>query len=61
MFIPAGDGEDAGWLATLLYDPVAGTSDLALLDAALLEEEPVALIRLPQRVPEGLHGAWLQS
>ncbi|WP_367278481.1 carotenoid oxygenase family protein, partial [uncultured Amaricoccus sp.] len=49
----------AGWLATYLYDPAAGTSDLALLDAARIEEAPVAVIRMPQRVPQGLHGAWL--
>ena len=35
------------------------TSDLALLDAARLEDGPVAVIRLPQRVPQGLHGAWI--
>jgi carotenoid cleavage dioxygenase len=61
VFIPRGDGEDAGCLATFLFDPVHRTSDLALLDAARLEEEPVALIRLPQRVPQGLHGAWFPA
>jgi len=34
------------------------TRELALLDAARVEEAPVALIRRPQRVPQGLHGAW---
>lgn len=58
VFIPGGGADDAGWLATFLYDPATGTSDLALLDAARVEEEPVALVRLPQRVPQGLHGAW---
>lgn len=59
VFIPGGDAEDSGWLATFLYDPETGTSDLALLDAAHVEEEPVAVIRMPQRVPQGLHGTWL--
>lgn len=59
VFIPGGEGEDAGWLATFLYDPAKGASDLALLDAARIEEAPVAVIRLPQRVPQGLHGAWI--
>jgi carotenoid cleavage dioxygenase-like enzyme len=59
VFIPRGEAEDDGWLATFLYDPVADTSDLALLDAARIEDEPVALIRLPQRVPQGLHGTWV--
>lgn len=64
VFIPngeAGVADDAGWLATYLYDPEAGTSDLALLDAARIEDEPVAVLRLPQRVPQGLHGAWLAA
>lgn len=59
VFIPGGEAEDAGWLATFLYDPETCTSDLALLDAARVEEAPVAMIRLPQRVPQGLHGAWI--
>ncbi len=59
VFIPRGAGEADGYLATFLYDPVAGTSDLALLDAARLDEAPVAVIRMPQRVPAGLHGTWV--
>lgn len=59
VFLPHGAGEQDGYLATFLYDPVAGTSDLALLDAARIDEVPVAVIRMPQRVPAGLHGAWI--
>ncbi|WP_343058670.1 carotenoid oxygenase family protein [Aurantimonas endophytica] len=59
VFIPGGAADDTGWLATFLYDPETGTSDLALLDAARIEEAPVAVIRMPQRVPQGLHGAWV--
>jgi carotenoid cleavage dioxygenase len=59
VFIPRGEDDAAGWLATFVYDPVADTSDLVLLDAARIEEEPAAVIRLPQRVPQGLHGAWI--
>jgi carotenoid cleavage dioxygenase-like enzyme len=59
VFIPRGPGEDEGWLATFLYDPATASSDLALLDASRLHDEPVALVRMPQRVPQGLHGIWL--
>lgn len=59
VFIPRGAAEDDGWLATYLYDAAAGTSDLALLDAARLDAGPVARIRMPQRVPQGLHGTWV--
>jgi len=59
VFVPRGAGESDGYVATFLYDPAAGTSDLALLDAGRPDAEPVALVRMPQRVPAGLHGAWL--
>jgi carotenoid cleavage dioxygenase len=56
---PGASAEDGGYLAVYLYDPGAGTSDLALLDAADFDADPVAIIRMPQRVPQGLHGAWI--
>ncbi|MCR0981482.1 carotenoid oxygenase family protein [Roseomonas populi] len=61
VFIPraASGAEDDGYLITYAYDPSTGTSDLLLLDAARIEEAPVAVIRMPQRVPQGLHGNWM--
>jgi carotenoid cleavage dioxygenase len=60
-FIPRGahGREDDGYLAVFAFDPVNHTSDFVLLDAAHLDAEPVAVIRLPQRVPQGLHGNWI--
>ena len=60
-FVPRGrtGDEDDGYLALFAHDPVNGTSDLILLDAARVEAAPVAVIRLPQRVPQGLHGNWI--
>jgi carotenoid cleavage dioxygenase len=60
-FIPRGSnrGEDDGHLAIFAFDPVNRTSDLVLLDAAHIDADPVAVIRLPQRVPQGLHGTWI--
>src|ERR1700733_5108852 len=51
--------EDDGYLAIFAFDPVNRTSDLVLLDAAHIDAEPVAVIRMPQRVPQGLHGTWI--
>ncbi len=61
VFVPDPEraGEDGGYLAVYVYDLAEGTSDLALLDAARPEEEPVALVRMPRRVPQGLHGNWI--
>lgn len=59
-FIPRrGGGEDNGYLAIFSYDPIKETSDFVLLNAARIEDEPVAVVRLPQRVPQGLHGNWI--
>jgi carotenoid cleavage dioxygenase-like enzyme len=60
-FIPRGTSgaEDDGYLAIFAYDPDAKTSDLVLLDAAKVDSDPVAVVRLPQRVPQGLHGTWI--
>ncbi|MGH6916910.1 MAG: carotenoid oxygenase family protein, partial [Geminicoccaceae bacterium] len=51
--------EDDGYLAVFVFDPANGTSDFVLLDAAHVDQEPVAMVRLPQRVPQGLHGNWI--
>ena len=58
---PAGRGtmETEGLLATYVYNPDEATSDLVLLDAAAPDAAPVSVIRMPQRVPAGLHGIWV--
>jgi carotenoid cleavage dioxygenase-like enzyme len=52
-------GEDDAWIVGFVYDQARGASDLVVLDAARFEDEPVAIVRLPCRVPVGIHGAWL--
>jgi len=60
VFIPKGsNGEDDGYLALFAFDPVNRTSDFIVLDAARVDANPVAVVRLPQRVPQGLHGTWI--
>ncbi len=60
VFIPRGTrAEDDGYLAIFSFNPVDRTSDFVLLDAANIAAEPVAVVRLPQRVPQGLHGTWI--
>lgn len=56
-----GGSEDNGYLAVFSYDPIKQTSDFVLLDAARIDHEPVAVVRMPQRVPQGLHGNWIPS
>jgi carotenoid cleavage dioxygenase len=56
---PGGRKEDDGYLAAFTYDPVRQASSFVLLDARRIEEAPVAVIEMPQRVPQGLHGNWI--
>jgi len=58
-FIPRGAGEDDGWVTFFVYDVATKTSDLFLMDAQAIDGDPVAVIRMPQRVPQGLHGNWI--
>ncbi len=60
VFVPAGDhvGEDEGHLMTYVHDVSTGVSSFVILDAHDLGASPVAVIPLPQRVPQGFHGSW---
>jgi carotenoid cleavage dioxygenase len=54
---PGGTEEDDGWAVAFVYDRAREASDLVILDARCFDGEPLATIRLPCRVPIGLHGA----
>jgi carotenoid cleavage dioxygenase len=60
-FVPAASAasEDDGYLLSYVYDPGSATSELVILDAANLSEDPIAQIHLPARVPAGFHGSWI--
>lgn len=63
VFVPA-DGatdEDHGWLMTYVYNKDSETSDFVILDARDITAEPVAVVNLPQRVPFGFHGSWIDD
>jgi carotenoid cleavage dioxygenase len=61
VFIPRSPdaAEDDGWVMAIVTDAASGASDLVLVDAQDFEAEPVASVRLPQRVPMGFHGNWV--
>ena len=63
VFAPRRDSadEDDGYVMTYAYDTVTTQSTFIILDAADIAGEPVATLQLPQRVPFGLHGAWLPA
>jgi carotenoid cleavage dioxygenase len=60
-FVPAANAadEDDGYLMSFVYDASSETSELVILDAKRMADEPLARIHLPARVPAGFHGSWI--
>ena len=63
VFVPASaeGAEDDGYLLVYGYDPQTDKSELVVLDAADMESEAIARVKLPARVPYGFHGIWAPS
>ena len=53
----SGNGE--GYVMQLVDRHATGTTDLLILDAQRIHAEPVATLRIPIRLPGGLHGNWV--
>ena len=51
--------EDDGYVMALRHDMETDLSDLVVLDAQDFCGEPVAVVNLPVRVPNGFHGNWI--
>ena len=56
---PGAAVEDEGWILSYVYDAESGLTDVVILDAQSFSAPPVAVIRLPVRVPFGFHGGWV--
>lgn len=61
VFIPRSHAqkEDDGYIILFVYDKIRRASECVLLSAERIEEEPLARIQLPRRIPQGLHGSWM--
>ena len=61
VFVPRADDaeEDDGWLIGLVIQADGTSTALEILDARYVARTPVATIKLPHRIPPGIHGAWL--
>lgn len=53
--------EDDGWVMALRHDRERDLSELAVLDARDITADPVAVVHLPARVPNGFHGNWMPT
>ena len=62
VFAPAADpkSEDDGYLMTYVYDANTDASSFVIMDAASMDNTPVASIELP-RIPNGFHGSWIPA
>ena len=63
VFVPLAPdaAEDEGYIMTFIYDYDTDQSEFIILNAQDFEGEPVARVKLPQRVPNGFHGSWIPS
>ena len=58
---PRSDAPDRGWWVTFATRFSTGAGSMVVIPAADPAAGPVAEIRLPVRVPLGLHGSWLPA
>ncbi len=60
-FVPAMNAkdEDDGYLLSYVFDPNENESELVILNAKEMSDEPIARIHLQARVPAGFHGSWI--
>ncbi|QDV34244.1 carotenoid oxygenase family protein [Tautonia plasticadhaerens] len=63
VFVPKPDAtaEDDGWLITYVFDRDADTSEMVVVDTLAFDDDPVARVLIPRRIPYGFHGTWLPS
>ncbi len=63
IFVPkaTGTSEDDGYLMLFVYNQDDNNSELVILDAQNMKDKPLARIKMPRRVPHGLHGSWMSS
>lgn len=62
-FVPRSESavEDDGWLVGLVIEADGDATALEIIDARAFEDRPVASVRIPHRIPPGIHGAWLPT
>ena len=61
VMIPRHDAaaEDDGWVMALRHEWESDLSELAVFNAGDITGDPVAIVHLPARVPNGFHGNWI--
>uniref|UniRef100_A0A383WM42 carotenoid 9,10-dioxygenase n=1 Tax=Tetradesmus obliquus TaxID=3088 RepID=A0A383WM42_TETOB len=55
------NGEDDGFLLVYVYEAQADASFLHVYNAQTMDSTPLAVVKLPQRVPHGFHTYWMSG
>ena len=64
IFVPRPNqvSEDDGYLVSMVHDEADDRSEFVILDCRRFDNDPViARIPMPQRVPAGFHGVWMDG
>ena len=56
---PGATDEDDGWLMDILYHKKTDSSELCVWDARRHNDEPIAKVKAPQRIPYGVHAMFM--
>jgi carotenoid cleavage dioxygenase-like enzyme len=61
VFVPrsADAAEGDGWITAVIHRAAEDRSDFAVFEALDIDRGPIALARMPRRVPFGFHGNWV--
>ncbi len=60
VFVPRSEQEGDGYLLVVVYRSAEDRSDVVILDAKHVDEAPLAVIKIPHRIPFGFHGNFVQ-
>ncbi len=61
VFVPRQNAtsEDDGYVVLFHYHILSNSSEFIILDAQNISQPPLARVKIPRRVPHGLHGSWI--
>ncbi|CDZ77318.1 Lignostilbene-alpha,beta-dioxygenase isozyme I [Legionella massiliensis] len=59
VFVPRSPEEGDGYVLAVVYRTQEDRSDVVILDAQQIDAEPLAVIRIPHRIPFGFHGNFI--